>query len=219
MPVVEPFEIVRAGYDRIGPRYRDWSLDTSVRLTWVQRLLDELEPGCVVVELGCGHGEPVTRLLAAQHRVCGVDASSVQLSLARAAAPGALLVQADVTRFSLRPASVDAVASFYTFGHIRSSGHAPLFAAISQWLRPGGVLLTSAPMVAGDAEDPDWLGVPMFFGGIGPKDTRAALAAAGLCIESWEVVAEDEGDGRTVEFLWLIARKPGSEAASGSDGG
>ena len=120
----------------------------------------------------------------------------------------AALVQADMTRLALRPASVDAVASFYALGHVPSGRHAALFAAVASWLRPGGLLLTSAPLMTGDAEDPDWLGVPMSFGGIGEEATRQAVAAAGLDAETWDVVEEDEGDGVTVPFLWLVARKP-----------
>jgi SAM-dependent methyltransferase len=204
----EPFEVVRSGYDRIGSRYRDWSHGSPVRLHWVQRLLDELSPASLVVDLGCGPGEPATRLLAEQHRVLGVDGSDGQLRLARRAAPTAQFIRADMTRLQLQPGCIDAVASFYAFGHIPSEAHSPLFAAISKWLKPGGLLLASAPLQAGDDQDRDWLGVPMFFGGIGQPATRRALEDAGLVIETWDVVGEDEGDGRIVEFLWLVARKP-----------
>ncbi len=113
-----------------------------------------------------------------------------------------------MTRFSIRPESADAVASFYALGHLPSERHAALFVAISHWLRPGGLLLTSAPVEAGDTTDPDWLGVPMYFGGIGADATRRAVTDAHLDLEEVEVVDEDEGDGRTVPFLWLIARRP-----------
>jgi cyclopropane fatty-acyl-phospholipid synthase-like methyltransferase len=205
--VADPFETVRTGYDRLGQRYRDLSRANPVRLRWIERLLAELRPDSVVVDLGCGAGEPATRMLAEEHRVCGVDASAVQLRLAQAAAPTALFIHADMTRFHLRPGSVDAVASFYALGHVPSHHHAPLISAISQWLHPGGVLLTSAPLAAGDQQHPDWLGTPMFFGGIGQPATRQALRDAGLSIESWEVVEEDEADGHMVQFVWLVARK------------
>lgn len=204
----EVFEIVRAGYNRIGPRYRDWSAVGEVRLQWVDRLLSELSPGSVVVDLGCGPGEPATRLLAGRHRVLGVDASEAQLTLARSAAPTAFLVQADLTRFAIRPASVDAVASFYALGHVPSQLHAPLLSSVASWLRPGGLLLTSAPVDAGDVTEDSWLGVPMFFGGIGEDATRQALTDAGLHLDTLEVVEEDEGDGHLVRFMWIVARKP-----------
>ncbi len=202
------FEVVRAGYDRIGHRYRDWSQDSPVRLRWVQRLLGELMPGSLIVDLGCGPGEPATRMLVEQHRVVAVDGSFVQLRLAQAAVPQAALVQADIARVALRPGSVDAVASFYALGHVPSHQHAALFEAIASWLRPGGLLLTTAPLTPGDGTDASWLGVPMFFGGIGEGATRRAVSAAGLEVETWQVVEEDEGDGKLVSFLWLMARRP-----------
>lgn len=204
----EAFGIVRSGYDRIGVRYREWSSASPTRLYFVRRLLRELTPGSLVIELGCGPGEPATRLLAAEHRVLAVDASLAQLRLARDAAPTAHLVQADMAQLNLRGGSAHAVASFYALGHLPSHEHAPLLHAIAQWLRPGGVLLTSAPLSAGDECDECWLGVPMYFGGIGETATRQAIESAGLVVGEWQVVAEDEGDGKTVSFLWVLARKP-----------
>ena len=204
----EAFQIVRSGYNRIGSRYRDWSAAGEVRLQWVDRLLSELSPGSVVVDLGCGPGDPATRLLARRHRVVGVDASECQLTLARSAAPTALLVHADMTRFAIRPGCVDAVASFYALGHVPSQLHAPLLSSVAGWLRPGGLLLTNAPVGAGDATEDGWLGVPMFFGGIGEDAARQALADAGLLVDTLEVVEEDEGDGHLVRFMWIVARKP-----------
>jgi len=207
--VSEPFETVRTGYDRIAERYQVWSHAGPVRLHWVQHLLAELSPNSLVVDLGCGSGEPATRLLAEHHRVVGVDGSAVQLRLVRQSAPTALLVQADMARFALRPASVDAVVAFYALGHIPAEHHEPLLSAIAHWLRPGGMVLASTPIDDGNGQDPDWLGVPMFFGGIGEHATRQAVCRAGLHVDTWQVVAEDEGDGRVVEFLWFVARKPG----------
>lgn len=207
--VSQAFDIVRAGYDDIGVKYRDWSATSPVRLAWVQRLLDELAPRSLVVDLGCGPGEPATRLLAERHRVIGVDASSTQLALAREAAPSALFLQADMTRLAFQPDSVDAVASFYALGHIPSARHAPLFTEMAMWLRPGGVLVTSAPVGPGDDHDDNWLGVPMFFGGIGESATQRAVVEAGLIVEDWQVVDEDEGNGQSVRFIWLVARKAG----------
>jgi cyclopropane fatty-acyl-phospholipid synthase-like methyltransferase len=204
---MDAFSVVRAGYDAIGERYRDWSHLSPVRLHWVDRLQKELQPNSLVVDLGCGPGEPATRLLSERHRVIGVDASAAQLRLAQEVAPAALLLQADMTRLALRAGSVDAVASFYALGHVPSERHSALMSSIAGWLRPGGLLLTSAPLTPGDSRDDNWLGVPMFFGGIGEARTRSALADAGLNILDWQVVPEDEGDGHTVRFIWLLAEK------------
>jgi cyclopropane fatty-acyl-phospholipid synthase-like methyltransferase len=204
-----PQDVVRAGYDEIGERYHAWSHHSDVRLGFVRDVLDRLAPGSTVVDLGCGPGDPATRLLSEAHHVLGVDLSAGQLLIARRLAPRAVLVQADLTELALRPGSVDAVVSFFALGHLPSESHAPLLARIGEWLRPGGLLLTSAPLTPGDDNDSEWLGVPMFFGGIGVDSTLAAVAAAGLDIEEARVVGEDEGEGRVVEFLWVTATKPG----------
>jgi SAM-dependent methyltransferase len=201
-------QVVAAGYDAIGPRYRDWSSGSPVRIGFLQELILRLATGSTVVDLGCGPGEPATRLLSDAHQVVGVDVSRVQLALARRAAPAAAFVLADMTEFAVRPESVDAVASFYALGHLPPASHAPLLRSIGRWLRPGGLLLTSAPLVADDSVELDWLGVPMYFGGIGEQETYDAVGAAGLRLDDARVVTEDEGDGHLVQFLWLTAHRP-----------
>ena len=73
--------------------------------------------------------------------------------------------------------------------------------------------MTSAPLTPGAGVEEGWLGVPMFFGGIGRDATLTAVTDAGLTLESARVVEEDEGDGRTVGFLWVTATKPIHPAA------
>ena len=70
---------VTRGYDAIGSRYREWSSASPVRLAHVDKLLRRLPDGSTIVDLGCGPGEPATRMLARRHRVVGVDLSRVQL--------------------------------------------------------------------------------------------------------------------------------------------
>jgi cyclopropane fatty-acyl-phospholipid synthase-like methyltransferase len=202
-------DVVRAGYDEIGERYHSWSSGSEVRLGFVQRVLDRLPAGSTVVDLGCGPGDPATRLLSERHHTTGVDLSAGQLSIARRLAPRASLVQADLDELALQPLSVDAVVSFYAFGHLPSEAHGPLIDRIGGWLRPGGLFLTSAPLTPGDDVDADWLGVRMSFGGIGADATVAAVEAAGMAVEDARVVGEDEGEGRLVEFLWVTAMKRG----------
>lgn len=205
---MEPAALVRAGYDAIGDRYHAWSHADPSRIEYVERLRDRLPAGSRVLELGCGPGDPATRLLAERHRVVGVELSRGQLDLARAHAPGAALVQADMTRLSVREGSVDAIASFYAMGHLPSAAHAPLLTAFGRWLRPGGVLVTNIPLTPGDDTD-EFLGVEMFFGGIGLEPSLAALAAGGLDVESVERLG-DVGNG---VFDWVVASSRLAEAA------
>jgi SAM-dependent methyltransferase len=201
---------VRAGYDLLGERYHDWSHAGSVRLRYVDDILGRLEPCSTVVDLGCGPGDPATRLLREKHTVLGVDISAGQLSIARRLAPLASFVQADLTRFALQPNSVDAAVSFYATGHLPRAAHAPFYAEVARWLRPGGLLVTSAPLAFGDDDD-EWLGVPMFFGGIGADATVVAVEAAGLVVESADEI-DEQVDGHVERFLWVTAISRGAAA-------
>ena len=199
--------LVADGYNQMAERYRAWTMDSPVRLRFLSELLQRLPPNSRVVELGCGAGEPVTRRLSEVHDVVGFDISTEQIRLARQAAPRARLVAADITDVDLPTASADAVVAFYLLGHLPPQAHQPLLAKAVSWLRPGGLLLMSFPVHAGDGVEEDWLGVPMYFGGVGRDATLAALTDAGLAIERTEVVEEDE-DGVAVPFAWVLGTTP-----------
>jgi SAM-dependent methyltransferase len=205
---MDPAEVVRRGYDAIGEAYHEWSHDDPDRIAYVGRLRDRLPAGSLVLDLGCGPGDPATRMLAERHRVVAVDLSYTQLTIARRHAPSAALAQADATRLAVRDGTVDAVAAFFVLGHLPPAEHAPLLARIAHWLKPGGVLVTTVPLTPGEGGDDDWLGVPMYFGGIGREATLAALAAAGLDVESVERLGP-EGE----RFDWVVATRGAGAAA------
>jgi cyclopropane fatty-acyl-phospholipid synthase-like methyltransferase len=174
----------------------------------VREVLDRLSPGNRVIDLGCGPGDPATRLLSERHFVLGVDLSRTQLGIAKRFAPRAALVQADVTEFHCAANSVDAVVSFYMTGHLPAAEHGSLYVEIATWLRPGGLLLTSAPLTADEGSVENWLGLPMFFGGIGAEATVGAIQDAGLVVEGAELVEEVLDEGGVERFLWVTARQP-----------
>jgi Methyltransferase domain len=86
---------------------------------------------------GLSKREPATRELAGHGlQVLGVDFSGVQLRRAHQLVPAARFVQADMTAFSLRPASVDAVVSFYALIHVPLADQQALFPRVRKWMRP-----------------------------------------------------------------------------------
>jgi cyclopropane fatty-acyl-phospholipid synthase-like methyltransferase len=159
MPVMDPGDasmrarqrdLVRRGYDTISLAYRGddgqaaaSSAEDTARYTgWAAELAALLRPGAHVVDLGCGAGIPATRDLARHGlRVIGVDFSAVQLRRAQRLVPAARLIQADMAALQLRPASADAVVSFYALIHVPLADQQALFPRIRDWLRPGGYFL------------------------------------------------------------------------------
>lgn len=208
---MDPKRIVKEGYDQIGTAYRPWS-DAGggvVRRWFLSETLARVPAGSDVLELGCGPGVDAVAL-ADGRRYTGVDLSPVMLSIAEAHVPSAAFLRHDLTSLELPAGSFDGVVAFYVFGHVPAAEYLPSFARVYRWLRPGGVFCSSFPTGIGDNSiQDDWLGVPMFFGGIGRDATEASLRQIGFRLEISEVKEEVEEDGTTADFLWTIARKPG----------
>ena len=82
---MNPKAIVRAGYDRVSQAYRGDSIDPSDPALgqyagWLGELAALISPSAPVLDLGCGNGVPVARLLAeAGFAVTGADLSPVQI--------------------------------------------------------------------------------------------------------------------------------------------
>jgi hypothetical protein len=77
---------------------------------------------------------------------------------------------------------------------------------VTEWLRPGGLLLATM-LGRGEGEGvEEWLGVPMFFSNSEPDADRKLVRDAGLTILDDETVvqAEPEGD---LPFHWILAQK------------
>lgn len=207
----DPKRVVQSGYDAIAARYAEWSqheIKGSPAVEYLEKLLGLLPRDAIVLELGCGNGEPAARMLAPGHEYTGVDISAEQLRRAQELVPSGAFVQADFTKLEFAASSVDAVVALYTFGHVPQSEFPGLLARIATWLRPGGHLLATA----GSRDHPDsvwpWLGIPMFFSGFDVETNLRLLAEAGLEVVEHEVVCQDEGEEGRPSFLWFLARSP-----------
>ena len=77
-----PKDVVRRGYDALGPRYYEWTTanDPRYRDEHLAELLEALPDGSRVLELGCGPGRPVAAALSERHSYVGLDISSAQLA-------------------------------------------------------------------------------------------------------------------------------------------
>lgn len=164
-------DLVRRGYDAISLAYRtddgqaasSSAEDMSRYADWVAELASLLPSRAIVADLGCGAGVPATRELTDHDlRVIGVDFSAVQLARARHLVPAAALVRADMTELRLRPASLDAVVSFYALIHVPLPDQQALLPRIRAWLRPGGYLLAITGTGRYTGTEP-YLGAEMFW--------------------------------------------------------
>ena len=185
-----------------------WRRAPRPAIAWLDAFERSLPERATVVDLGCGPGL-VSARLSARFDVLGVDLSEDQIAHARQAAPGARFLAADMTTLELPAASVDGVVALFSLIHLPSDDLPAMLDRIATWLRPGGALLATLGTIEGDGVQQDWLGVPMFFGGLDPARNRMLSPRPGSAIDRDEVATLVEPEEGEVSFHWLLARKPG----------
>ena len=202
-----PRRIVERGYDRVANDYarlegeKEWP-----RMRWLQKLLNLLEPGSSVLDLGCGSGDPADIEISKEHKVTGVDISQTQINVARQNVPAGYFLHGDVGSMEFPAASFDAVTSFYTLEHIPRAEHEIILQRIHRWLRPGGLLLISYEAADYDDVTGEWLGVKMFFSCFDPQTMKRLVKEAGFELLENAVETQVEKT-RDVPYLWLLACK------------
>lgn len=125
------------GYYRHREQTRDFRLETDILV----RLL-HLEPGCRVLELGCGGGALLGRLEKAGCRATGVDLLAEAVEAARKVT-GCEVVRADVTALPFEDGSFDRLVSQHLVEHLPD-----LPGALEEWRRvlaSGGVMAMCTP--------------------------------------------------------------------------
>ncbi len=193
---------VREAYDAIAEswgRARD-GLDDPRERAWLDRFCSSLA-GPRVLDLGCGGGAILTRLVARGLRVTGVDFSRAQLDRARAASASPLLVQGDMTSIELAPRSFDGVLAYDSLWHVPREEHGAVLDRVRRWSADDALLLLTVGSL--DASDPaeadtHLCGAPIYYSGW-PRDTTFALLRAAR----FDLVDFDDDPGRG---LILLAR-------------
>jgi cyclopropane fatty-acyl-phospholipid synthase-like methyltransferase len=202
-------ELVARGYDEIADRFLEWAqrVDGDPRLEWLEDLVRRLPDDAHVLELGCGAGEPCTRLLAERFRVTGVDVSRAQLERAAANVPTAKLVLGDFLDVDLPSGSFDAACSFYVFNHVPREHLGPLAQRIASWLQPGGIFMHAFGVSDLPGWTGEWLGAETFFSSFEPEENRRLVEEAGLEVLRDEIVTFVEPDHGDASFEWILARR------------
>ncbi len=106
----------------------------------VAALLANVRPG-VALDAACGTGRHTARLIAAGHRVIGVDRSEAMLQRARSAATGAEFRTGELGSLPVDDGSIDLALCCLALTHCPSVGE-PL-RDLARTLRPGGRLVVS----------------------------------------------------------------------------
>ncbi|KAI1386829.1 S-adenosyl-L-methionine-dependent methyltransferase [Hypoxylon trugodes] len=219
-------ERIKASYDAIAPKYNEWtSRNKEMRTGYLEKVFDLLQVSSSptelhFLELGCGAGLPITRILLQSNpkvRVTANDLSTAQIGLAKENLLGSAeenagnaerlaLVEGDMTKLSFPDQSLDAVFGFYSLIHLPREEQTEMIKKVAGWLKPGGYLLvnfaeadTEAIVMEKWLDEKDW----MFWSSWGKEKTLKIIEEAGLDI----VLSEFSTDVVDASFLWVIAKR------------
>lgn len=199
-------------FDAIGAGYEEAFGHRPVVDAAVRELIEALPQSARVLDVGSGTGRPAAAaLVAAGHRVTGIDVSAEMVRIARGQVPGAEFVQADVREWDSEPGTWDAVCAFFSFVQLPRAETERVLGRIAGWLAPGGrfALVT----VPGDIEDLpiDFLGHAIRVTSFPADALVDRVRAAGLEVTGIREETFEPGEsGAAPEAHVLIsARKPG----------
>lgn len=173
-------------YDRImGDRARE--------IERIRRYISTHRPGAgSLLELGCGTGALLAGL-AADLPVTGIDRSPEMLSIAARTVPGARLLQADMTEFTLPDRFDVVICMFDTLNHVTTvDGWLRLFRSAHEHLSDGGLFIfdvNTSGRLRGLAHAPPY--VDQFDGNVVVMTVRSARDGLAL----WETrIFDHQGD-------------------------
>ncbi len=142
-PPTDARAIYGEGYaERYGALYIDpWRRKHQLNLDNLTSILDGLEaPEPVWIDMACGQAWHFAQFQGRGLRMLGLDLSPAQLARARAAAPEASFVRADMARAPIAPGSADLVTSFWAaYAYLDDAARIrAVVADAAGWVRPGG---------------------------------------------------------------------------------
>lgn len=203
------------GYEAVSADFMSRRTGSNIGVATLREWARALPAGAAVLDLGCGHGVPISQALVEDgFAVYGIDASPSMIAAFRARFPDAPAECGAVEDSEFFGRRFDAVVAWGLLFLLPADAQAKLIHRVAAALRPGGRFLFTAPHQA--CEWPDNLTGRKSVS-LGSDVYRRIVEATGLPLDA---EADDEGDNH-----YYFVRKPASHlqrrrlgAVSGSRG-
>lgn len=212
-----PKKIVQDAYDSISEWYLQWvESQESPRERYANKVLDNIaHPSPYILELGCGAGVPILKMLLDRGaRVVANDLSAKQIEMAKVRCPEAELIAGDMAALAFAPEAFDGIVSFYALFHLPRSELKVMLTKIHSWLKPGGIFVFNLATIDEEEIHGEFLGHGMFWSSFSISENKRLVTEVGFEVVDVEILKagdgkleEDDPDYDT-EFMWISARRP-----------
>lgn len=186
------------GYETVADDFMSHRAGSTIGVATVRRWAKLLPPGGAVLDLGCGHGVPISQALVDEgFTVSGVDASATMIAAFRAQLPNAPAEHSEVEDAQFFGLQFDGVIAWGLMFLLTGDAQAKVIRKIAAALKPGGRFLFTAPQQG--CEWPDNLTGQMSRS-LGSDAYRRLVESAGLLLED---EADDDGQNH-----YFFVRRP-----------
>jgi SAM-dependent methyltransferase len=191
-------------YDLIAEWYASQRTDAT-GVPELTALMSSLPPSASVLDVGCGNGLPLTRVLIDQGcEVLGVDSSPNMLARFAVNFPDVPTICAPIQDCDLAGLTFDAAIAWGVMFHLPNSEQVKAIAKVASVLKPGGLFLFTSGDEQGGMDGEPFEGEPMngvrfFYYSFTKDGYRDLLREHGLTLEETHL---DKGKN-----MYYLARK------------
>jgi SAM-dependent methyltransferase len=200
-----------APYDRIASEFGAARTRLLPREQYyLEVLLEPLTTSGVILDLGCGTGQPIdSTLVFWGNYIVGVDESSAMLALAKEQLPSEEWICAKMQEVEIDRV-FDAVVCWDSLFHLDRREHAAVLKKAHRWLRPGGRLLVSSGGQVDEAPHgftDTMFGYEFFYDSLPPEHMLALLRETGFDVVLAEMCNLPDGGRDKGKWATIAARR------------
>lgn len=168
---------------------------------WMERFVALVPAAGMVLDIGCGSGQPIARfLLERRFDVFGVDSSPALIAKCRSRFPDAEWQVADMRTMSL-DREFHGLIAWDSFFHLKHEDQRAMFPVFRRHALPGAPLLFTSGPGHGEAIG-SYQGEPLYHASLSTDEYKDLLGSNGFDLIAH--VAEDPGCGQ--HTVWLARR-------------
>lgn len=195
---------IGALYERHATAFDSDRGSRLVERKWMDRFNAITATGAMVLDLGCGSGEPLARyLIEAGHPVAGVDSSPTLIEMCRSRFPTHDWVVGDMRDLHLGR-RFGGIIAWNSFFHLTPDDQRAMWPIFRDHAAPNATLMFTSGPAAGEALG-KYRGETLYHASLNPAEYRALADAHGFDVVSY-VPEDPECGGLTV---WLMRQRSG----------